>query len=854
MERKLYYFFVAILCAALPFAAAAGMLKGKVTDVQGDPLPFATVYVQGTTMGTAANADAYYQLLLNPGTYRVTCQYMGFQPTSFSITIKGDETETHNFSLKEQSLKMKDVVVKANAEDPAYAIIRKAIARRQFHLDQVKTFQTGIYLKGVFRNRGLPDKVMGVKIKNEDRKAASNELGWDSTGRGVLYLCEEDADFYAQGGKDRTIIRSVRESGNPYGLGIARMPSVVSFYENNVNPFVGVTPRGFVSPVSDNAIHFYKYKYEGEFRQDGYVIDKIKVTPRREYEPLMRGTIYIVEEDWAIYSLDLLATTKSSMELLDTLNVRQTYLPLQKDTWVIKDQVIYPTIKILGLDIAGYFMTVYNRQRINEVVPDSLFEDKVITSYDKGSNKKDTSYWAANRPVPLESDEGRDYAFKDSVHTKTSDPKYIDSVRRKENRFRISSLLTGGGYTYNSRKYKNKYTTNSVLNGLLNYNTVEGLNITPKLWWEHKVDTGKTLNSVMALRYGVSNTHFNAIAKTEYKVENKDWKGRYWKLGVQGGKYVFQFNPMSNVPPLYNTVTTLLQGRNYMKIYERWEGAVWFEKNYGNGFRWEAQANFQRRLPLYNTTNFTISDKYKANLTGEIPAYLSAVLWEPHNAAIVKITASYQPGFHYMQLPDYKIATGSRWPKFHISYERGIPGIAESKTDFDKWRFSVDDNMGLRLLGNLGYNIAVGGFLNKKYVSLPDMMHIADNQIVLAAPYLKSFQLAPYYMYSNTADLYTEVHLEYKLQGLLTNKIPLLRQAKWYALIGGNALYQNDGKYYAEAFVGVDNIGYRWYRFLRVDFIQSWDNLNRSMTGIRLGINFSAFPTVVNIKTTGDEW
>src|SRR5688572_30427866 len=108
------------VCLILPFAVMAGTLKGKVTDEKGEPLPFATVFIQGTTMGTTSNADGEYALPLGTGSYKVTCQYMGFKPEVYSANFTGNESVQHNFKLKEQSLEMKGVVVKANAEDPAY--------------------------------------------------------------------------------------------------------------------------------------------------------------------------------------------------------------------------------------------------------------------------------------------------------------------------------------------------------------------------------------------------------------------------------------------------------------------------------------------------------------------------------------------------------------------------------------------------------------------------------------------------------------------------------------------------------------------------------------------------------------
>ncbi len=311
----------------------AGVLKGRATDNTGAVLPFATVYVQGSTQGTTANEKGEYALTLSPGTYKVSCQYMGYKQNLYSVTIAGDETVTHNFSLEDQSYEMKAVTVKANDEDPAYAIIRKAIKRRKFHLQQVRTFQTSIYMKGAFRNRKMEaNNILTMKVDDKEKKEVSKGMGLDSNGKGVLYLCEEEADYFSNGKKSHTVIKSVRESGDPNGLGMSQMPSVVTFYENNVTVMGGVNPRGFVSPISDNAIHYYKYKYEGEYRENGRVIDKIKVIPRRQYEPLFSGTIYIVEDDWAIQSLNMVAVQKYGLEMLDTMRVEQVFLPLAKDT------------------------------------------------------------------------------------------------------------------------------------------------------------------------------------------------------------------------------------------------------------------------------------------------------------------------------------------------------------------------------------------------------------------------------------------------------------------------------------------------------------------------------------------
>ncbi len=838
----------------------AGTLKGKVTDSKGQSLPFAIVYIQNTTMGTSANADGLYQLNLAPGNYKVVCQYMGFSQSIHTVTIKGIETVTQDFSLKDQGLQMKEVTIKD--EDPAYTIIRKTIEKRSFHLGQVRSFQTGIYLKGVLRNRMLPDVGIMKLVAGKDAKGKNNKkeiaeaMGMDSTGKAVLYLCEEKADYYSEEpDKRRTVIHSVRESGNPNGLGFSQMPPVVTFYENNINLLDNLSPRGFISPISDNALHYYRYKYEGEFKEGKYTIDKIKVIPKRAYEPLFQGDLYIVDGDWAIYSLSMLLTKKSGMSFLDTMRIDQVFLPLREDTWVIKNQVWYPTIKVLGFDITGYFVTVYDNQKVNEPIPDTIFQKKVVSVYDKQANKIDTGYWTNVRPVPLEEDESVDYHVKDSIRIHDEDPHVKDSVRRRGNRLGLGGLLLTGE-TFNTKEYKQSFTLNPILpvfDGMVNYNTVEGVNVAPKLWWNYKADTGKTISGKLAVRYGLNNAHFNSIAKLAYRNDAKDWKGRYWAIGVEGGKYVFQYNPDNPIPEFYNTISTLFYRKNYMKIYERWEAALAFTRNYGNGFMWNAKTEFQHRIPLNNTTGYNWASANVLPFTDNLPSELSTYQWSEYNAVLLKLSVSYKPGYTYVQYPDYKMPQGSRWPLFTLQYEKGIPNLLNSITDFDKWRFSIKDELRLKMLGSISYVLAAGGFFNTNYVGIPDMKHLDGNQTALATPYLKSFQLAPYYRYSNTEPIYGEAHVEYNLQGLLTNKIPLLRQARWFLLIGNNTFYARQNDYYTEAFIGIDNLGWKLLRFLRVDFVESWDNTGANHAGFRIGLNASSVIRI-NVRNDNSEW
>ena len=842
---------ILLIVISLPYYGLAGVLKGKVTDEKGEPLPYATIYVQGTTVGVSANGKGDFELPVAPGLYKVICQYIGYKQATFNLTINGDESVTHVFVLKDESVDMKEVVVHASAEDPAYAIIRNAIKKRKFHLDQVQSFQTSIYLKGVARSRKMPEKFMGQKVKDETDAI-------DSVGKGVLYLTEEEADYYSDGDRKKTVIHSVHESGNNSGLGFSQFPSVITFYDNNVNVFRN-NSRGFISPISDNALNYYKYKLLGEIVEQGKTIYKIQVIQKRNYEPCFNGTIYIVDDEWAIHSLNMTLAKQSGMDIVDTLKVDQLYLPLEKDNWVIKNQLIYFTINLLGFDITASGVTVYNNQKVNEPIPDSVFADKIISIYDKTANKKDTSYWN-NRPIPLEHDEKRDFVMKDSLNKRFNTPEHLDSMRRKRNKFKPVGFALSG-YSYDAKENKNTYSINSLLLGLaepniINYNIVEGFNIAPKLKWLHMVDTGKYLEGDAAVRYGFSNTHFNAIGRLFYTDRDRAWRGRSWMYGVEGGKYVFQYDPDNSVSTWFNTYTALFYQENDLKLYERYEGSAFVSRNYGNGLNWFVKASYQHRIPLENSTDFVFARWGDLPFDSNLPAHLKAVApaWVVNDAALLHASVSYKPRFTYTQFPDYKVANGSSWPRLTLTYDKGIPGIGNSVSNFDKWRFMIHDDVSLKLFGLLKYNVGCGGFLNANYVAIPDLMHLYGNRGVgYAAPYMQSFQMAQYYDFSNKEPIYGEAHVEYHLNGLLSNKIPLLRQARYYLVFGGNAFYARQNFYYTEAFVGIDNIGWKLVRVLRIDFVQSWDSYMGRNSGIRFGLTLPGLQTSRN-NPTHSEW
>jgi len=818
-------FFLLLQLLLITTFSYAVTIKGKVTDEKGNPLAFATVMETGTMNGTAANADGIYTLDVAAGNTSITCQYLGFETVTIKVRAEGSSV-TINFKLPEQRLDIGEVVV-TNGEDPAYEKMRQVIAKRKYHAGLISTFETDVYMKGSLRTRSFPKSILGFKI-TDSMKA---EMGMDSSGKGIIYLLEELSEYsYQSPGKEYNKVISVRESGDPQGVGFATMPPITNIYENNLKIMDGLNERGFISPANSNAFLYYRYKFLGSYFDGDRMISKIQVTPKRKYEPLFTGVVYVVENEWVFQSVSLTLTAQSQMNTLDTLRLEQVYTPIKRDLWVIQNQVLYPTIRIMGMDIAGNFVTTYSRQKVNEPVDAAKFEGKIIASYDSLANDRKAAYWDTIRPVPLAEDEVRDFHKKDSLYTAIRSRS--DSLKKAP-----SANLGPGSFLFSGpsvRIGKNTLSMDPIISSV-NYNTVEGVNATLTLRWLHRITDNSSWNIAFKNRYGFSNKHYNPLLSLGYYTQSPAWKGRNWSFQVQGGRFVYQLNNDNPITPFINLLYTLFDSKNYMKLYENRFGKLSAKRSWGNGLRAAAAISFEERISLENTADYTFREKHDPAITPNNPSSLPA--FENHRAAVITASLSYQPGWKYVQYPKYKTPVSSDAPVFTLRYTKGIPGIFDSKSDFDKWSAEIGHKLRLRLLGSVDYRIVAGGFLNKNYTGIPDMKHLFGNQTFLANPYLNSFQLAPYYRFSNTADFYIQGHLDWHLGGLLTNKIPLFRRLNWYLVGGTNTLYINKDNYYAEAYVGLENIGWKYIRFARVDFIAGYESgKDKPSLGVRVGL------------------
>lgn len=132
------YVFTAFIISSSLIVHAGG-IRGVIKGDDVGPLAFASIFVKQTGTGSATDMEGHYEVNLKPGRYDVVFQYLGYESVNRVVEI-GESFIEINLTLKTQVIMLQNVIVKAGKEDPAYTIMRKAIAKAKFHTQQIDAY------------------------------------------------------------------------------------------------------------------------------------------------------------------------------------------------------------------------------------------------------------------------------------------------------------------------------------------------------------------------------------------------------------------------------------------------------------------------------------------------------------------------------------------------------------------------------------------------------------------------------------------------------------------------------------------------------------------------------------------
>ncbi|MEZ0610278.1 DUF5686 and carboxypeptidase regulatory-like domain-containing protein [Fibrella sp. WM1] len=595
----------------LSYSALAQGIRGVVKSGTGEAMSFATISAKGTTTGTIANEEGRYELALKPGQYEIVFQFLGFKSEVRSITV-GSEFQELNVTMAQQAINLQDVKIGKNTEDPAVSIMRRAIAKARFHQLQVKSYAARVYTRSSVTVTKLPLTF----LYREQLKKAEKEANF-KVGRPMLNETVAEVNFTSPNTVRQTIVANRNSQFDQV------VPS--NYYEANL-----YKPKllGAASPLAPNAFSYYKFEYGGTFREQGVDVSKISVIPRQWGDGVVRGTLYIIEDTWAVHSLDVETCTEEGFNI----RLKAVCSPIQ-NVWMPVNQQFSFNGSFMGAEANGQYVRsqtfrsfVINPAFVEDIkvvderfnapprtltkgdVKNGTFADQVakqkefstknlkqlIKQYEKEeyknrkkqdpnvavvrddstvidslARKRSMTFWDSLRSVPLTQAEQVSYKKADSLVVVRKVQAQKDSVKTaKTNRRRKSPLGLLAGDTNWKLGKQAQLTFSGPLSGeSLQFNTVEQWPIVASLRYTHRFDT---LNKPTSPRFSVGATGRYQTGRDQFVgFGSLGYSVKTTQVDLSGGRYVAQLNPDNPISPNLNALITWLFEQNYMKLYQK---------------------------------------------------------------------------------------------------------------------------------------------------------------------------------------------------------------------------------------------------------------------------------------------
>jgi hypothetical protein len=773
----------------------AQIITGRITDTNGEPAVYATIFIKELKQGSTATEDGYYELKLPEGTYNCTFQSIGYETFTCAVSV-GSEPVELNVILKEKAYELKEIIISNTREDPAFNIMRRAIAMAPYYRNQVSGYHAALYLKG---------SVHVDKISRLVKRLAKEELGKIKEGNTYVLESYNEIDFTAPNTYRQKVLRQTGTIPDMEKIG--NIENAMQMVTTSVYDPEGILP--YISPLSTSAFGHYRFTYDGYIEEDSRIINKIRITPIHKSKQLFSGYIYIADNYWNVHSVDV----SGGFVVGGNFRLQINFGEVNENIWLPVSHRIDFNGSILGNkgDLHYVSSVKYNHIVENTALrkPDALllaekqrdaarrgsYSSQVLppasgtqnktgkkiekilskedlsnreayklarlmqkeskseksgkdaldlsetisgdyrTEADSSVNKRDTVYWERLRPVPLTPDELNSYRQKDAglIRPQQSLAARKDTARMKaQSNFAKTGWKILRGNNIHIGKKGGVLEHRGLRFSQLGFNTVDGFYIGQKLRYYKDFTENKREN-----RLQISPEIIWAINRKTLMWDISSGlsyaPNRRGNLSLAFGQRSADFSGTNGMYPFENTVASLFFRRNYLKLYDNDFVNVDNTIDIINGLQIHTGLRYAKRKALENRSNYSFFYGKSREYSPNIPK--NDELDTPpvdHASASFTVDVSYTPRFYYrIDRSNRKRMVKSDFPTLSVGWRKGVKNVFNSVSDFDLIEAGISQRIETGIMQQFRYSIRGGMFVNRKNISFPDFRHFRIVEVPL---------------------------------------------------------------------------------------------------------------------------
>ncbi len=811
------------------------VLKGAVTDIQGNPLPGVKVYIDSSTYGVITDYNGLYFLeLKKASTYSIHFKMLGMKDTIADVSLS-QKINILNLSLVEESIQLQSVEVVTKKVKVGNSIIKKVQANRKDMALQVNNYVCDTYLKtGLEREPRKPDSTSDAPSKMSLIESISKTtfIAKNTYHEKILALhdysdrepaqAESFIDYYQE--DIITPIQAVEV--DPYIFYEKVEDGDINLYQNMIN-LPKITEHPITSPIGVQAFTNYKFQLSNVFYENDLKIYEIQVTPRFKSAALFEGQLYIISDLWVIKSLNL-SINPGSMPFFQDFNVIQDYEKIEEN-WVVGRREFTYTIKEEEDYIRANTRVKHFNYQFNTDVEIKDFKNE-ISSYADDAFSKDSIFWNRNRPLKLKVSELDFIAEQEAIDSIKQSEFYLDSVDAAFNKITIGDVLLSGIGLRN--RFKEQEIFISPMLSSIDVLGVGGFRYDFSGHYSKKFQNNHKIKVTPSLNYGFLNRDLRPKLGLEYTFLPL----KFGSIELEGGD-------------VYERITNQTTAINYLLGAGSYIRNQFFSmahrREIVNGLYGRVKFSFADRQPLGDIEFGPIFNFLEQSDTLDLMLFPDPPDFERYKVAFIEFKFQYRFNQKYIIKNNEKLIIGSEFPELELTFKQGIPGLFGSEVRFNQLEFKVSDEINLGNYGDSKWRVIGGSFLNKQNLRVIEHRFIKQSDPGFLSNPLETHQgLDTNY---NTSGPYLQAFYVHHFNGFFLNKVPLIRHLKFESVVGTNALLLQEFNYtHSEFFIGVERKFRAFKEYFKYGFYYTAQFNDITQPYFRFKLGFDYFNTFTN--------
>ena len=732
---------------------------GRVTDAQtGDPVPFASVAIKGTTAGTSTNFEGIYLLKTTQKGDSLSVGSMGYQLRSKAIEA-GVFSQTIDFQLESAGIKIQEVKIYAG-ENPAYPILRKVVKQKNgnnparltaYEYDSYNKIEVDVdNLSQRFRKRKAIKKIIGA-IEKFDKIAGED-------GRPVIpiYLSESVSKFYYRNNprkqKETVLKTNVKgiavTDGNVISQFIGSSFQQYNFYNNWLN----IVNKDFMSPIADGWKSTYEYYLIDTTFVAGYWCYRVDFEPKRPQDQAFSGAIWIDTLSHALVQVDATIGQKAQLNFIEKIKIQQEYDQSTDSAWINTKSRVMVNVAQLADSSAGMLVKFYTSNRnivVNQPRPVKFYDMAIELADDVQDYGGD--FWDQARHEPLTLGESTAYKLIDSVKQVPVVRTYVEVLNIFVGYKRLPKInIDIGPYLYT---YAN--------------NTLEGNRF--RLGLRTNPDFSKRWILTGNIAYGTTDKVIKYGLSAGYIFSRKPWT----MAGVSRSYDLERIGLSSEAIGTNNLFGAFSRWGNYRRGYMQADNSLYFKRELIKGLTQTIGVRQRSFNPMY-----AFAFRSNPELAEQSPIadhYQTTELFFETRWGKDEV-------FFYADNDRFTLGT-QRWPIVIFRYQRSMKSFMHSDFDYHRLSLSVQQSLRVGILGRSTYNITMGYIPST--LPYPLLYTPLGNESLFYVE--NAYNLMNYFEFA--CDQYAQLRFEHNFEGLLFNRLPLIKKWKWRFLVNAKILY-----------------------------------------------------------------